>query len=299
MLLHGCKKDDLPPNPYDQVDYNTGGNTTDTLDPNTITGIHRNILLPKCAVPGCHDGVFEPDFRSVQSSFTTLVYHPVVKNNANNDFTFRVVPFDTTRSVLYERITNCCFVNQNDRMPQDNIGVPLPQTDIDHIAAWIMNGARDVNGDVPKYPNLEPTLKSPFFVAIDDKIPPTVLYSDQNNRVDSIIYYPFLVPSNVTMQLVFYPTDDSTAIPNLKVNQVKLSLDPDDFSGGWTFNASYLKVGTDEVYLASVNTAALPTDTTIFFRYFMQDEDHTQVTQIPTDDYVYEYKTYFSFRVKP
>ncbi|MCB0395109.1 MAG: hypothetical protein KDD36_00560 [Flavobacteriales bacterium] len=295
-----CKKDDaVPDNPYDDVDYNTGGSGNDTVDPNSITGIHRNIFITRCALPGCHDGNFEPDFRSVQSSYATLVYHPVIKNNANNDFTFRVVPYDTAKSVLHERITNCCFVNQDDRMPQDNIGVPMDQEDIDHIANWILNGARDINGQVSKYPNLEPTLVSPFYVAIDDKIPPTVAYSDQNNRVDSIIYKPFFVPNNVNFVLAFYVDDDSTAIKNLLVNQVKMSLDPDDFSTGWQVNASYLNLNPDEIYIATINTSSLPKDTTIFFRYYMNDGDHSQNTEFLRDGFAYEYKTYFAFRVKP
>src|ERR1035437_6295213 len=79
--------------------------------------VHSKVLSVSCALPACHDGSFEPDFRTIESAFNTLVYHPVIKNNSPQSFKYRVVPHQPANSVLYERITNCCFVNSNDRMP--------------------------------------------------------------------------------------------------------------------------------------------------------------------------------------
>src|SRR5688572_4749554 len=122
VIVHSCKKDDeLPHNPYDDVNYGTTTSPTPP-DPNSIVGIHNNIFHPRCAKSGCHDGNFEPDFRTVESSYATLVYHRIKKNSPDSAFTFRVVPYDTSKSVLHERLTNCCFVTQDDRMPQDIIG---------------------------------------------------------------------------------------------------------------------------------------------------------------------------------
>jgi len=63
VVIHSCKKDPLPHNPYDDINY---GSTTPATppDPNSIVGIHKNILLTRCAKSGCHDGNFEPDFRT-------------------------------------------------------------------------------------------------------------------------------------------------------------------------------------------------------------------------------------------
>ena len=87
--------------------------------------------------------------RTPHSSFSTLVYHRINKNNLAQEFEYRVIPYDTANSVLWERITNCCFVNENDRMPQDNIGIAMPQEAIDQIGSWIMDGARDLSSNVP------------------------------------------------------------------------------------------------------------------------------------------------------
>ena len=103
LVVIGCKKEDdtpLPANPFDNITYGTLP-VEETPDPNSLVGIHSNILHPKCAVPGCHDGNFEPDFRTPQSSFATLVYHPIVKNNIAETFSTRVIPYNPTQSVSF------------------------------------------------------------------------------------------------------------------------------------------------------------------------------------------------------
>ena len=59
---------------------------------------HKNILEPKCANPACHDGTFEPDFRTIEGSYNTLVYHPVTKNDEDLTYEHRVVPGDIRAS---------------------------------------------------------------------------------------------------------------------------------------------------------------------------------------------------------
>ena len=117
VFLVNCTEDNLPINPYDGLDYGNTEIVIDTVSATSFVKLHRDILGPSCNVMGCHDGSFEPDFRTVESSYNTLVFHPIIKNNLAEDFTYRVVPGDTALSVLHERLTNCCFVNTNDRMP--------------------------------------------------------------------------------------------------------------------------------------------------------------------------------------
>src|SRR5688572_29120689 len=84
LFYSSCSKDDeIPANPYDDINYDTDTTTEQNPDPYSITGLHKNIFNPKCNVPGCHDGTFEPDFRSVQSSYSTLVYQQVNKVTVN------------------------------------------------------------------------------------------------------------------------------------------------------------------------------------------------------------------------
>ena len=80
VLAYSCKKEvvRIEPDtgfedPYSDVDY---GNNPDLIpiDTSSYLGLHKLIFSTKCAVPACHDGAFEPDFRSVQGSYDQLVY---------------------------------------------------------------------------------------------------------------------------------------------------------------------------------------------------------------------------------
>ena len=294
LMLESCKKEVVvPENPYDKIDYGNNVVPTDTLNPSSIAGLHRNLFLTKCAVPGCHDGNFEPDFRTVQSSYSTLVYAPIKKNNAANTFTFRVIPGDTAFSVLYERITNCCFVNTDDRMPQDNIGTALPASDINHVATWIMNGAKDINGNTPNRPDQEPVLS--FYVAAGSDF--TTELSAQNNRVDSIIYNPFLVPANATS---FYiapsVVDDITPLAQIQYNKLLLSTSIDNFSSAVQLTATFVNIPNQSpVWLVSVPTTNLIHGTQYYMRYYVNDGTHSENTEFPKNNSLEYYKTYWSF----
>src|SRR5210317_2664712 len=57
------------------------------IDANSIQGLHKNIFKPTCANSGCHDGNFEPDFRTIESSYNTLVNQAIIKNDENAPLT--------------------------------------------------------------------------------------------------------------------------------------------------------------------------------------------------------------------
>ena len=296
LLVNSCKKDDMPPdNPYDDVDY-SGNNDTIPVEPGTITWLHKQIFFPKCGTPGCHDGSFEPDFRTVMSSYATLVYHPIVKNNTAEEFTYRVIPGDTARSVLHERITNCCFVNINDRMPQDNIGDPLPDSDIQAIETWILDGAKDMFGGTPRYPNSEPVIAG--YLALNSSF--MDILSETNDRVDSVPYNPFVVSPGMSINIALQITDDSTATSDFSVNQLRISTDPDDFSSATTHNATYIPLPAPNpaFWNVSLNTSSFPTGTTLYMRYYVNDNDHSSDTHFPYDELPIQYKQYWSFRVE-
>ncbi len=302
IFLVSCWKEvnPKPENPYDQVKYVTPPIQTDTLDPNSFVAIHRDILAPTCAQPGCHDGVFEPDFRSLESSYSTLVYAKVTKNNADSSFTFRVLPFDKLKSVLYERITNCCFVNQNDRMPQDNIGTPMASEKIDRIGNWIEAGAKDMFGNIPQYPNSEPNIL--YYYAVDAQYN---LLSGTERRIDSVFYNPFIVPANYAMNFVIVVEDDSTAVDQLSYNKLKLSYDPDNFSSSapgyqeiQAFVFTYPGNG-NKYFMANVNTGSFSSGQVVYFRFYTNDGDHVGNTEYPYSSLPLPYKTFFSFYIQP
>jgi len=297
IFVNSCKKDPVPHNPYDDIIH--GNNTTPIPpDPNSIVGIHANILKTRCAKSGCHDGNFEPDFRTVESSYATLVYHKVKKNSLDAKYTFRVVPYDTSRSALYARLTRCNYASTSgcDRMPQDIIGVPLEQALINNIVYWISHGAKDMFGNVPSYPNTEPKIL--YYYATD----PTykLNYGADTNRMNNVFYNPFYMPNNKTLNLLFFVSDDSTAVSAMQVNTVKISTKADDFSSALSYPATYIYVNAStQFHLATINTGTLPNSDTLFMRYFVNDGDHPVNTQFPTNNLVFQYKTYWSFFVKP
>jgi len=296
--IQACNKE--TPDPENPFNKNTNGNITDLIDTvgaSSLLGLHRNIFSTRCAVPGCHDGNFEPDFRTVQSTFSTLVYAPITKNNLANTFTYRVVPGDTNLSVLYERITNCCFVNTDDRMPQDNIGTALPESDIRNIATWILNGAQNVSGEIVTRPDLEPVLS--YYVAVNTTF--DIEYSTEANRVDSVIYNSFYIPNGTpSFYMGVLVEDDNTPLANMQVNTLLLSSNKDDFSGAIPFTATYINVqGQDPIWLTSVNTSNLIPGTIYYMRYRVNDGQHSNNTEFPENTSIEFYKSYWSFIIQP
>ena len=106
LVALSCKNNDDPPNPFDDPSVQPPADTVEVInfDPNSFEGIHYNVFQYTCANSGCHDGTFEPDFRSIEASYNTLVYQPVIKNDAGGSFTYRVAPGDAANSVLYHRL---------------------------------------------------------------------------------------------------------------------------------------------------------------------------------------------------
>jgi hypothetical protein len=291
LFVLSCKKNKTEPeNPFDKIDRSTSSPTEANLDPNTIQGIHKNILSIKCANPGCHDGHFEPDFRTIQSSYATMVWNKVVKNNASQSYTYKVYPGDHLKSWLYERLVT----NDQDlgRMPL--YAPSLSSAELDHIKTWINNGAKDMFGNPPRFPNNEPQVSG--YIAINS----TFNYRFDTIRVGGIYYNSFLVPAGQTMNVAVGVTDDSTSVGNLINNKLKISLNEDAFSSPIaTYSGSPFTVGGVTYWNFVVNTASLPQNQPIFMRYYTNDKSHTNDTEFPTTNLIYQYKTYWSFIVKP
>ena len=291
-MILGCDKENTDPyNPYDDIIYDIGNVYIDSLNNHSIIKVHRDVFAPKCNVLGCHDGSFEPDFRTVQSSFNTLVYHPIIKNNLDSDFVYRVIPYDTANSVLHERITNCCFVNIDDRMPQDNIGISMPQESIDLISNWILNGAQDIFGNINNSPN---ELRSVLF-SIVTNITFDSIYSD--NRLDNKYYKPFLLPQNEMCQFIFKVYDDITTPDNLQYNKLKISTYPDDFTNAVEYSISNFDL-TNEVWFNAINTADFDTAQQYFMRYYVNDGENIENTEYPNNNFSIIYKSIWSFIIQ-
>jgi hypothetical protein len=248
-----------------------GGTTTpaDSIDPTTIKGLHRNIFAGRCANPNCHDGTFEPDFRTIESTYQTLVYQEVIKNDTASSFTFRVHPGNADESWLVERL-----ITDDDilgRMPL--YAVPLSYQEVENVKAWINNGARDANGNTAYYPNLQPDVR--YFVA----------YNTAGVRIDTARTSgwasAFKAPDDEDFNLLVSIKDDSTAIPQLQVNKFHLSLDKDDFSNAVTVNAIYY---TSSLWSASIPKTLFSSGQEVFFRYEVKDPDHQSTIFYPNEN---------------
>lgn len=292
-MLFSCEKEkvinpDPPANPYDAVNYGTPPDSAAPPDPNTITGIHKNIFSVKCANPGCHDGNFEPDFRTVMSSYNTLVYHKVVKYTSDSSFQYRVLPYNTDKSWLHERlVTSNATLG---RMPL--YANALTDEELGHINTWINDGAKDMFGKAAVKPDSRPTIVG--FLAMDSLF--AIRYDTV--RVGGVYYNSFKIPPNTSARIIFFVEDDATAVENMLVNKMKLSSDKNNFGSSETFQAVYLNVPPYKLWIVSINTSAYAVGTTHFFRYYVNDGHHTADTEFPYQTLLDPYKTYFSFIVQ-
>jgi len=291
ILLVNCTEDDLPINPYDGIDYGDTILVIDTVSPYSFVKVHRDILSPSCNVMGCHDGSFEPDFRTVESSYNTLVYHPIIKNNLEEDFTYRVVSNDTSNSVLHERLTNCCFVNTNDRMPQDNIGNSLNQEDLDLITNWILTGAKDITGAIPDEPNNMPNIE--YYIVTNSTYDST--YSD--NREGGVFYQPFIMPENEEINFIVFTSDDKTDPADLLVHKLEISEFQNNYNNAIEIFATTY-VAQFEAWVVPFNTSVLQSGKQYYFRYTVNDGENPNNTTYPNSQTSFIYKSIWSFVIQ-
>ena len=309
LVVNSCKKDIKriepvsPPNPYDGVDY---GNNPDLIpiDTSSFLGLHKLIFSPKCGVPACHDGAFEPDFRTIEGSYNQLVYHNVIKNDATNSFSYRVVPNDTTLSWLYERITTGNSVLG--KMPLYDV---LQSWQIKAVEKWIMDGAKDIFGNSSSVPNYEPS--SAGMLAYLNNVSGTRLDTARDNVVS-----PIKLPPSSTVELWFllYDSDASGAfIPgySLTHNKVKISEHPFDFTASTSYNMTVLPALTPQIlplpfsgagnapYYQSltINTSLFTPGKTYYIRLNVKDASGI-LTEIPEDGSPVYLSTYYAFIIQ-
>ena len=268
-----------PPNPFD---IGTG-EPVDTANLTGFAALHEKFLEPRCANPACHDGTFEPDFRTVEGSYNTLVYHPVVKNDENETFEYRVVPGDVNQSWLINRL-----MTANDtlgRMPL--YAEPLTWDEVKEFSDWIMAGAPDARGNLPIEPNEVPRFE--WYVAFSGDM-------DWNNtRIDNnrdAWEFPFPAAVDDTVRLVFRMNDDMTepsSFPNVKV----WLSDNEDYDNAVSYNANYL-TGSFWNLMFPPNTFNMG-DTNYFYLEFT---DGTHNVMAPEFDSPWWYKDHCSFYIE-
>ncbi len=315
FVFTSCKKDPHI-NPYDNDDLNPP-NLNDTNyfnNPVSFSAIQNNIFSPYCADnPGCHDGTFEPDFRTIESSYSTLVYQPVIKNNSNSTFQYRVIPGDAEKSVLYARLlANDLGVSTFDPNSQvmpltaDIVYDPQRQHEwhsvkdilISNVKQWIDDGARDIFGNSPMEPNKVPEMRGCIAFAAGQTTP---LNREQPR---GNIY----IPSNVSyVDFWFSVSDDLFESNQLTYNQVKFSEDLFDFdnqefrslevvANPITETGFYSSTQENFYHKYTLDMSNFDSGDLIFIKIYVQD-DVNPVTEIPTNGSDYQFIKHFSFTV--
>ncbi len=292
LVIAACTTESVQPdNPFDSIERPEDTNAPPP-DSATIVGLHKYIFEQKCATPACHDGSFEPDFRTPASSYTSLVYHGTIKNTPDNAFDYRVTPNDVPGSWLYERVTTG-DANLG-RMPLYDD--PLNNSELKAIRDWINAGAPDMFGQTSNQPNTQPRVKA-VIAFIDTSFGGfPVEYRVDTLRDETNPYSPFGVVSDRWLNLWFALEDDNASPNELQNMQLKVSSDPNDFGTAPTYDMVYESdPKTLNTYMGepgdyrfyhrvSFHTGNLTVNQIYYYRIFGQDPALSDPLEYPDDN---------------
>jgi hypothetical protein len=300
LLQNSCKKDEKI-NPYDLLENKPPPDPVNNYnpDPASFAGLHKFIFDPVCANSGCHDGTFEPDFRTPESTYNTLVLRPIIKNNPSGSFTYRVVPGDPDGSVLLNRLTTD-IDGQSGIMPLSvdpgSVWEQNKATYISTIRTWIANGAKDLFGNSPTLTNLAPQLAGIFISASGSTNP-----YPRNIQNGSVVVPPGTASIDVWLSF----SDDTTPVEQLSYLKVKTGSSMNVFS---TYPELQLNAVTPVIQTGySGNPVTFKHRLTLqldgitplqpqFIRAYVQD-DLPAVTEIPQTGSAEHFKRYYSFQI--
>lgn len=296
LLWQACEPAEEPDNPFDDqiVNQDTVGLVITNPEPTSIAGIYQNILKPTCANSGCHDGTFEPDYRTLNSAYNTLVNQVPIKNDGN--YTYRVEPFNAQKSVLMARLKGLLTPSMPIQVEPDSDWPQKKDEYINHIQTWINNGAPDVMGNVRTVVYPAPELLGAG-AAIND------LWVVRNGETGHLI-----MPREATnARLYFSFSHPNLMSEDLLYNKIAFSDNANDFTASAQYDLHILATPRVERGFYGVNVAYThyidinpsaefdPDQAQWYFRVYVQD-DQNPVTEIPTNNGIYYIKSYMSFR---
>jgi hypothetical protein len=301
-----CKKDNKPDgkNPYDDWKYDVPSDqdSLPTLDPESFAGVYASVFKPFCANSGCHDGNFEPDFRSLESTYKSLVNKSVIKLDEQGQTPFRVVPGSADNSMLMRRMLE--DLNGNSGIMPLSVDPSSDwhqkkETYIAQVKAWIDAGAKDVMGNSPQPVDIPPRLAGFAVTPAAAAIPfsrqggafASVLVPFSTSNVD--IWFAFEDPDLPALQLAHNKVRASIHLPSLDVAQ---SYDLIPVSG-----PSLL--GLDNQTVTYTHRLTLPSSVlgnvgdVIWFRAYVQDASNP-IVALPSAESIFRLKTYCSIKLQ-
>jgi hypothetical protein len=300
IALSSCSKD--VENPFDDPDNLPPPDTSDIaeVDPTSFVGLHRDIFKPTCANSGCHDGTFEPDFRTIESSYNTLVYHPIVKNNPAGTYQYRVKPGSLSESIMWLRL-NEDIDGISGIMPLDAFYDPESEWNqhksehLANISTWIMNGALDMFGNAPSTNDQQPGISG--------------IYAEADGNPCEISDRIGVPLGSQNVDVWFAINDFETSPANFTYTNVKMSGRIDQFDtiatsynlqllGTAEMHENFLGDQDDFQHKFSFNASSFPADldTTYYLRVYLKDPVQPDTTEIPQDGSMLYIKKYFSWK---
>ncbi len=293
VVVLSCSKESLPNNPYNQNGEDTTNIDTTSYDPYSIFAIHKDVFKPSCANSGCHDGNFEPDFRTVESSYFGLINVKPIKTDFTNNYPARVVPGNSAKSMLLQRMT----IDLNGNSGVMPLALEPKSTYNQHkvsyiqrIAKWIDNGAPDFAGNLPTNKNFPPQIQGVAFIQGNNVLSRPGKYEPANASI------------NQNTTVYFSIIDDQVNQSQLSCT-VNWSVDPDtfDISKEMTLNAGPEKTmigldGKSHQYWFNVDVPTqnmLPLDV-LWFRITMIENG--QKILIPNNSSMFPLKKYFALK---
>jgi hypothetical protein len=288
FLVLSCKKTD-PTNPYDSIEpVITNTPNLSDIPVNNFAWLHGKIFKPTCANSGCHDGTFEPEFRSISSAYNSLVNHPVISNDSENSFEYRVSPGNASSSLLHARLTTV-LPNSSGMMPlevdEDSDWDDNTSNYIQAITDWINNGAKDMYGQSPA------SGQSDF----PPQIGGVVVFPEGNTTEpyerdpESVGITPILVDA-ASIDIWVQVTDDNTPVGSIGINEFRYaeSISELDTAPSILYSTGQNLLATDFSgnavdfgHRVTIDLSGFVSGTTFFIRSYFDDGVQSQVTEIP------------------
>jgi len=295
LLLSGCEKDEDPVNPFNGpvVNQDTVGFVIVNPEPASFAGIYQNILKPTCANVGCHDGTFEPDYRTLGSAYNTLVNQVPIKNDGS--YTYRVEPFNPQRSVIMARLNNLLTPQMPFQIEPDSDWPQKKDEYINHIRTWITNGAPDIMGNVRQINYPAPVLlgagasESNIWMARSGGTGPLIMPDSVSNvRLYFAFRHDELQPQELQYNRIIFSTNpDVKGAQELPLQILASPRYERGFYGEIVAYTHYIDINPEADFDHN--------EEQWFFRVYVQD-DQNPVTEIPTDNGIYYIKSYMSFQ---